>query len=1754
MSVDFAVRGRRVEQHDPGGLQDIYGAEIGYTERGQVQVAGVDRSASVPVTLDGDETDIVEIEDADGIVSFHRAGRLAERARETARGVNGTIDITPYLESTTRGQGGRLGVIRRFGVTLPPEVAEDRDTLATALQEAGPDLEFLDRGAGMIAGLLPKQLFTPAARAAALRLAAWIDEPAPDSAPEPERRRKAKERGVYRVGSNLLLEPVDRLVTPLRGDDGRPYLLLLHGTFSHTEGAFKQLRDSNEWAEIERRYPARILALEHATLSLSPVRNAIMAATMVPEGARLHLASHSRGGLVGDALCYAAHQDPDLRHYPADHPDLAAWAELRETVRRRGITVERFARVACPARGTTLISDRLDKVATVLFNVFKLVPVLRETGIAAVVQKFLSVFLDQRTDPRVVPGLEAQIPGAPLLLTLMSALPGADNGLGNIAGDIQGSGVGRRLVTWVADRFYREANDLVVPTSSMDGGLARITSRQAAFRGKTVDHGHYFANQDSRESVLRWLSGAARVEIKGFEVDLPPQRIRRGGSKPPAGEIILVPDAFGSTLENDGQTGWPDVEQMLRQGARESVSGHGAGRARALVDEYAPLTGTLGESFTVSGWPYDPRRSLAETAADLRTEIRDRLSAGPAPHLVAHGAGALVTLAALALEPGPDGLEERWRAAGGRAVLLGPPLDGSWLIAARLAGRDELSTSVALLDGAATPADVGAWFSGWRLLDSLLPDGAGPAIRRDIMPRSWSGISAVFGSAAATVSGRDDGQFVADTGGDGFSAGTGRLRGPRSWHAPLAHADLVADDDIATAVVDLLGERAPTRLLTTAPTAPTDGTPIPDLRGKLLIPTTRGLVRAAWGAGRRPDGPASTLRVRVVHGDLKTLRGTTIVGHQEATPIGGAERAADDYLDGALDRRLAWGQYPGRLGTSEVFLKGDRGVVVVGLGDAGDLNPKELTAGITSAVIKLAAEKVDGTVRGQPIGPLSVYSVLLGATQIPPMPVENSVTAVVQGVRQANRRLRDHGSPILVEELGIVELFEERAISAVRAAVRLVDPTQDDHDDRLVVERRLIDGNQGRPGLPSPDYYDSDIWRTIRIVAAGDAAAPDTADELSALSFTSVGRSARAEQQVNRGQRKLIDAVVAEAVRNHAPDPQILNTLYELLVPNSLKFQGYGSENLMLLVDRKSGAIPLEMLATRTDDQQVQPLAVEVGVVRRLETPSYTELSRRASGHAALVIGDPSGTGLTRLSGARDEALAVSEVLDRLGYQVTSVIPAADDPEPHVVQILNELYRHDYRVVHISGHGHYDADPTRSGVVIGPDTFLGALEIAQMRATPDLVFLNCCHLGALGDGDQGDPPAPGGAPFRPNRLASSISQQLIEKGVQAVVAAGWAVDDDAAREFAGEFYVRLDDGADLGRASLKARQLIHRRFGRRTNTWGAYQVWGQPAWRLSTAAAKRSDAAPPVARRELRDRLRGLLNQASEATSDTRIADVAGSVEQLVAQVPQEWLAGAGRILVGDIWAQLADYRKAEQSYEQVRTDWSAEGSLKALEQLANVRAKWAVQTVKKDDDRRAALDTMKRALDAADLLLRVGRTPERLAIRASTLRRLALCIPPAAPELVTQALAQAARDYREAAEMYVDRTDDPGYRYPAINAELLDWLVHERDSHLVFDADRADRVVAAVGTATRDESPDFWSRVADADVGFARALIGGSFDADRAVIEDAYRTAFVRSSRRERVTVLEHLDLVGGMLPDAPTRTHLVEMRARLDGWTPDD
>ena len=120
-------------------------------------------------------------------------------------------------------------------------------------------------------------------------------------------------------------------------------------------------------------------------------------------------------------------------------------------------------------------------------------------------------------------------------------------------------------------------------------------------------------------------------------------------------------------------------------------------------------------------------------------------------------------------------------------------------------------------------------------------------------------------------------------------------------------------------------------------------------------------------------------------------------------------------------------------------------------------------------------------------------------------------------------------------------------------------------------------------------------------------------------------------------------------------------------------------------------------------------------------------------------------------------------------------------------------------------------------------TFLGPDEIRNMRTVPELVFVNCCHLGGA------DAAQLLNTRYDRAEFASGVAGALIEIGVRCVVAAGWAVDDDAASMFAEEFYRSLLRGNRFIVAVGEARDAAHD-GGPNVNTWAAYQCYGDPDW------------------------------------------------------------------------------------------------------------------------------------------------------------------------------------------------------------------------------------------------------------------------------------------------------------------------------------
>lgn len=135
------------------------------------------------------------------------------------------------------------------------------------------------------------------------------------------------------------------------------------------------------------------------------------------------------------------------------------------------------------------------------------------------------------------------------------------------------------------------------------------------------------------------------------------------------------------------------------------------------------------------------------------------------------------------------------------------------------------------------------------------------------------------------------------------------------------------------------------------------------------------------------------------------------------------------------------------------------------------------------------------------------------------------------------------------------------------------------------------------------------------------------------------------------------------------------------------------------------------------------------------------------------------------------------------------------------------------------------------GVVLKGDVYVGANEVRAMRKVPELVFLNCCYLGKF-SADQ----LAGGAAREPFTLAqrpvfaAGVADELIRVGVRCVIAAGWPIDDAAAKAFATTFYEQLFDGSAFIDAVHAARRAAWD-ADKTGTTWAAYQCYGDPGWR-----------------------------------------------------------------------------------------------------------------------------------------------------------------------------------------------------------------------------------------------------------------------------------------------------------------------------------
>ncbi len=881
---------------------------------------------------------------------------------------------------------------------------------------------------------------------------------------------------------------------------------------------------------------------------------------------------------------------------------------------------------------------------------------------------------------------------------------------------------------------------------------------------------------------------------------------------------------------------------------------------------------------------------------------------------------------------------------------------------------------------------------------------------------------------------------------------TGIPPGIRAWYTDAAHGDLARHDPAFPAILDLLETGTTRRLPTTPPTA-VRGRGVPPFKVRdtvPMFPDAEELLRAGMGGTRRAARPARypKIRVTVVHGHLAFARYPVLVGHYSGDTINGAEKQLDEALDGRLTERRQLGLYPGAIGTTTVALDpgvSPSGAIIVGLGDPGDLGQGSLLDTLRRGLLAYAVEDADDRRRaGAKKRKLGVSALLVGSgaggLQFP-----DCIEALLGAAAVAQRALGENG----FTALEIVELIEGRAIRAWRDVDRAVRAAE--FRDLFDLEPAVDTRPGGRRNVAEQD--DPSWWQPIQITM------DDSGDER-VMRFVTVAGRARAEAQLVPGNTGFVERFVAQATRNtglSAKPPAAGRALFELLWPNRIKDTSREDRNLRLVLDEQTAAFPWELLDDRRPwadplgGEIGLPPAVRAGLVRQLVQRQFRETVAVPRGpRQALVIGDPRGeptAGFAPLPGAEEEAREVADRLSAAGYAVSRLIGAEVTPELVVAALFDQAWT----VVHIAAHGVVGFQPlgagdkrrTETGVVLGGGLFLGPAILDQMAVPPLLAFINCCHVGKVEPNREAEQRAQ--RERRPD-LAAGLAVQLVRMGVRGVVAAGWEVDDNNGRRFAGRFYDSLLGGQNFGGAILDARSLIYDPGGR-DNTWGAYQCYGDPDWRLVEIRAARQEADEPrfasvgeavAAAEQIREAAQiGLDRDAKRLRRQLDAIDRARK-RNLYLEHPHF------RVALAEAYGEIGALTKAIRHYEAARTAERALVPLRALEQLANIRARRAQRGLSATPDAAEvahAADEIRAAIAAIEAVgALAGMSVERLALLGGCHKRLAWIQPCDARKAALDDMMAAYT----AADRQAEQSGTPVF-YPRLMRFALEAVRHQQ-------------------------------------------------------------------------------------------------------------
>ncbi|MEN0003395.1 MAG: CHAT domain-containing protein [Bacteroidota bacterium] len=743
------------------------------------------------------------------------------------------------------------------------------------------------------------------------------------------------------------------------------------------------------------------------------------------------------------------------------------------------------------------------------------------------------------------------------------------------------------------------------------------------------------------------------------------------------------------------------------------------------------------------------------------------------------------------------------------------------------------------------------------------------------------------------------------------------------------------------------------------------------------------------GAGRFH---APEINITITHADLKFANYPVLVGHFAEDGIVSAERALNRALDNKLSDRFLFGTYPAYKNESLVIINTDakpKGGIIIGMGERINFTEAELRKAVENGILEYAIYLRDSVRTNaeakhyQDFSYQGITSLFIGSSY-GSLDMQASLTAILFGVSNANEKIQGlnkinetkgvegpNGSKYIypITEIEFIDLFED---VTRRAFYSLMEVAQMDYALNINIPTKINTKHGNRKRIQY--RRNTSWWHNIMTETTEDG----PGSSKSGIRFMTSSGKAKVVDITDFFSTQLVEHLIREVSTSPRFLPESSNSLYHLLIPRRIQEELKNQSNILWKMTAETAQYPWEMIHNKDFDEE--PVFVNSGMIRQLVS-SNTGLSPKIIREQnALIIGDPIYEKYNQLPAALAEAQALHDKLVEEGDWRVQFLPNA-----RLSLIVSALLNSKFKLLHIAGHGVYEPDTGQTGIVVG-NTVLDSVFFNKLPYLPEFAFINCCFTGDI------DPSFEETYQDR-YKLAASIGVQLIEMGVQAVVITGWAVHDRAAKDFANEFYRLMLQGEYFGRAVQRARKEIYTTH-RYSNTWAAYQCYGDPWYKL----VKTSSPQRPKNRYWAEDEvLVDLYNVLSEKINKFE------KKEEMLEKAQQIFEAATNSNMVtpvvyekmAEIYAGFDELSTAIDFYEKMLRENSAEYSVKGLEQYCNLRIKKFVEDMELKRSQKEAIEKVledkdSRIIKDFELLLKIFPTAERHNLLGSAYKRLA--------------------------------------------------------------------------------------------------------------------------------------------------------------------